>query len=331
MFIDVLFLGGTSIDLVQDRKSHKSSPKFTAFTGGSITNSAVIGAMLGLKVAMLSRIGKDPLGDFAVEFLGSRRVRTKGIVQDRNIQTPIAVANIDKHGNSKYTFYKNTTKKSIVCFKNARKDLLNNCRILHFGSSFSYQKDTSIEALKYVKSLKKRGVFISFDPNIRPYVIKDKKGAKNRVLELLKWIDLAKLSEVDMEFLTGQKDPKKGLERLKKQVKCEIILTLGPKGSVYLDSSGNYIKVPAFKVRIKDTIGAGDAFTAGLLYRLNKIGERQVFENIKPNLIFASAVSAIICTKPGASQGLRDIKQVRAFLTKHSLYHNEFPRHSPLT
>lgn len=322
MLIDVLFLGGTSVDLVQDTKLRKNSPKFTAFTGGSITNSAVIAARLGLNVAMLSRIGKDTLGDFAKGFLGSCGVNTKGIIQDRNIRTPIAIASIDKSGNSKYTFYKNTTKESIVCFKDSRKALLNSCKILHFGSSLSYQKDTFPEALKYVKYLKKRGVFISFDPNLRPYVIKDKKGAKNRVLELLKWVALAKLSEVDLEFLTGQKSPKKGLKRLKKWISCELILTLGPRGSMYLSLRGagrqsNLIKVPAYKVKIADTIGAGDAFTAGLLYKLTKVGERQVFDNIKPNLVFASAVSAIICTKPGASQGLKDLEQVKSFISRH--------------
>ena len=322
--MDVLFLGGTSVDLVQDKKSPKNSPRFTAFTGGSITNSAVIAARLGLNAAMLSRIGKDPLGDFAVRFLGSCRVNTKGIIQDRNIQTPIAIASIDKLGNSKYTFYKNTTRESIVCFKHARRDLLSSCKILHFGSSFSYQKDTFPEALKYVKYLKRRGAFVSFDPNVRPYVMKDKKGAKNRVLELLKWVDMAKLSEVDLEFLTSQKDPEKGLQLLKKQFKCKVVLTLGAKGSVYLQRSlrgpkgrSNLIKVPAFKVKIADTIGAGDAFTAGLLYKLIKIEEKRVFDNIKPNIAFASAISAIICTKPGANQALKNLEQVKSFVSRH--------------
>ncbi|MFC1666394.1 carbohydrate kinase [Candidatus Omnitrophota bacterium] len=315
MSIDVLCLGGTSIDLIQNPKN--ISIIFRASVGGSVTNTAIICAKLGLKTAMLSRIGKDPLGDFAVRFLGSCGVATSGIAQDPNIRTPIAIANIDKRGNSKYTFYKNTSLESIVCLKDALKKPLNNCKILHFGSSFSFQKESSIEALKYVKYLKKRRVFISFDPNLRPYTIKDKKGARKRVLGLLKWVDLVKISDLDLEFLTGQKDPKKGLKRLKKLTNCETILTLGAKGSVRMDNHGNFTKAPAFKVKIADTIGAGDAFTAGLLYRLNKIGKRRFFGNIKTHLIFASAVSAIICTKQGANKGLKNIKQVKTFLAKH--------------
>ena len=71
-----------------------------------------------------------------------------------------------------------------------------------------------------------------------------------------------------------------------------------------------------FKVKVADTIGAGDAFTAGLLYKIARIGETQVFSNIKPTLTFASAISAIICTKKGANQALKDIKQVSKVIKK---------------
>jgi fructokinase len=309
MSIDILFLGGTSIDLIQDKKPNL----YIASVGGGITNSAIVAAKLGLNVALLSKIGKDPLGDFAVNFLGACRVNTKGVIQDPSIKTPIAVAAIDKSGNSKYTFYKNPSKDSIVPLQTIIKSLLN-CRIFHFGSSFSYQKETSKEALKYVRFFKNRGVFISFDPNLRPYAIKDKKAAKNRVLKLLKWVDLAKLSETDLKFLSGQKDPQKSLKWLKRRFKCEIVLTLGPKGSVYLDSNGKLIGVPAFKVKVADTIGAGDGFTAGILYKIAEEGKGQAFDNIKSTLTFASTISAIICTAKGANQGLKNIKQVKTFI-----------------
>lgn len=299
MAIDILFLGGTSIDLIQD-KNKKRGLVFSASVGGGITNSAIIAAKLGLKTAMLSRIGKDPLGDFAVKFLDSRGVNTSGIIRDRDIKTPLAVANIDKYGNSKYAFYKNLPKDSIVPFKSAPKALLKSAKIFHFGSSFSYQKETSLEALKYVKFFKKKGAFISLDPNIRPYAIKDKGAAKNRVLRLLKFVDLTRLSEVDLSFLTGQKDTERGLVWLKRRFICETVVTLGAKGAVYLDSRGNLIKIPAFKVKVVNTIGAGDAFNAALLYKIVKIGKGRVFSDIKQNLVFASRISALICTKKGA-------------------------------
>ncbi len=157
MSLDVLFLGGTSVDLIEERSSSKNKTHFLASVGGSITNSAIIGAKLGLKTAVISRIGTDPLGGFAVRFLRSCKINTSGMICDPNIRTPIAIASIDRSGNSRYTFYKNTSKDSIVCFKDTGKNLLKRVKILHFGSSFSYQRDTWREALKYVKFLKKGG------------------------------------------------------------------------------------------------------------------------------------------------------------------------------
>ena len=317
MPINTLFLGGTSIDLIQNRRKRRGVPLFSTSIGGSITNSAIIAAKLGLKTGLLSRIGRDLLGDFAIEFLYSCKINTKGIIRDPGIRTPTAIARIDKSGIARYTFHKNSPRDSIVPIKNAPKSLLDSCKVFHTGSSYSYQKETFEETLKFIKYLKKRNVFMFYDPNIRPGSITDEASVKNRVFRLLKLVDLTKLSEVDLQYLTGQKSPLKGLEMLKKLVKCEIILTLGAKGSSYLDYNDQLVNIPAFKVKVADTIGAGDAFTAGLIYRLIKQGRAKFFSNMKSNMTFASAVSALICTKKGANQGLKDIKQVDSFLAKH--------------
>ncbi len=315
MSVNALFLGGTSIDLIQEQKRYKGGMSvFRASVGGSITNSAIISAKLGLKTALLSRIGKDLLGNFAIEFLNICKIDTKGMIRGSNIRTPLAIAKIDNYGVAKYAFYKNSPKDSVVPIKNIPKNLLNSCKVFHTGSSYSYQKETFEETIRFIRYLKKRGVFISYDPNIRPNSTVDKTSAKNRVLKLLKLADLTKLSEIDLEYLTSHKSPLKGLNELKKSVICPIILTLGAKGSIYLDNNDILIRVPAFKVKIADTIGAGDAFTAGLIYQLIKQGRAKFFANMKANMLFASAVSAIICTKNGANQGLRDIKQVNSFL-----------------
>lgn len=312
--LDVLFLGGISIDLIQGKEKGRGGLNFSAFIGGSITNSSIIAAKLGLKTALLSKVGNEALGDFALDFLNSCKINTKGIIRDSDIRTSLAIAKIDKSGIAKYTFYKNSPKDSVVPIRSTPKTLLDTCEVFHIGSSYSYQKETFKETLKFIKYLKKRNVFISYDPNIRPDSIIDKAVVKDRVLRLLKLVDLAKLSEVDLEYLAGQKNPLKGLKKLKKQVNCELVLTLGAKGSTYLDHNGLLIKIPAFKVKIADTIGAGDAFTAGLIYKLIKQGKAAFFSNIKSNMIFASAVSAIICTKKGSHKALKNLKQVDLFL-----------------
>jgi len=321
MPIDVLFLGGTSIDLIQSFGWEKEGGGlvFSAAIGGSITNSAVISAKLGLKTALLSKLGNDSLGDFATEFLSRCGIDVKGVVKSSRINTPLAMAKIDKSGTARYVFYKNPPKDSMVAIKDAPGYLLDTCKAFHTGSSYSYQKETFEETIKFIKYLRKRDVFISYDPNIRPGNITEKTSVKNRVLKLLGLADLAKISEVDLEYLTGCKCHEKGLSKLCKSVKCGIVLTLGSKGAIYCSPNWEFpvrrmVVVQAFKVKVADTIGAGDAFMAGLIYKFIKQGKAGFFENMESNMIFASAVSAIICTKKGANSGLRNIKQVNSFL-----------------
>lgn len=313
MNIDLLFLGGTSIDLIPA----KSLPSlFEASVGGSITNSAIISAKLGLNTALFSKIGDDLLGSYAISQLKTFGINTKGILKDPCINTAIAIADITSKSNTTYKFYKNSPKDSMVTI-----EILKNSKIFpkifHFGSSYSYQDYTYNETLKYVKYLKKNNVFISYDPNIRPYTIENERTAKKRIFSLLNLVNLAKLSEIDLNYLLGIKDPKKGLRRLKKQVKCQVVLTLGSKGAIYHDACNHYIEIPAFKVKVADTIGAGDAFISGLLYGLNRAGEEAFFNNIQLHLTFASAVSAIICTKHGSHKALKNLAQVKSFLLKN--------------
>ena len=323
MPIDVLFLGGTSIDLIQSRRKKKGQGLiFFASIGGSITNSAIISAKLGLKTGLLSELGDDSLGDFAIELLSRCGISIKGIIKNPGINTSLAVAKIDKSGVARYIFYKNPPKDSIVAIKNTPEYLLDTCKAFHTGSSYSYQKETFEETVKFIRYLKKRNIFISYDPNIRPDSVTDKTSVKNRVLKLLELADLVRLSEVDLEYLTGYKDPAKGLSKLCKLVKCAIVLTLGSKGAIYCSPNGKFsvrrtVAVPAFKIRVADTIGAGDAFTAGLIYKFIKQGKPGFFSNIESNMIFASAVSAIVCTKKGANSGLKNIKQVDLFLQQN--------------
>jgi len=209
-FVDVVYLGGTSIDFIQ-RPSRSENITFDIHIGGGITNSAIISSKLGQKVAILSKVGKDLLGDWAIQELKRFKVRVDGVIQDPQIKTSIAIAHIDSKGNSRYVFYKDEIKSLIVTLKEVKnKNLLNRCKIFHFGSSFSYHKETYKEILNYIEYLKGLDIFISFDPNIRPYTIKDKQTAKERVLNLLNLVDMAKISQADLLFLTGEKHPKKG-------------------------------------------------------------------------------------------------------------------------
>ena len=98
-----------------------------------------------------------------------------------------------------------------------------------------------------------------------------------------------------------------------KKLKKGAVVTLGGKGGFYWDGKKK-TRYPALKVRVADTIGAGDAFTAGLIYRYCELGKDLFWKEMKTNLIFASSLSGLICTEHGATAAVRDLKQVKKFL-----------------
>ncbi|MCK4851707.1 MAG: hypothetical protein KAS86_01215 [Candidatus Omnitrophica bacterium] len=193
--------------------------------------------------------------------------------------------------------------------------LFKKAAVFHTGSLFSYADHTHETVLKYIKQAKKQNVFISYDPNWRGTRIKDKRTARSRIKALLPRVDLLKLSETDALGLTGRRSLPYALDAIRDISKCEIVVTRGKKGAFYWDGKEQTAH-PAFKVNVVDTIGAGDAFTAGLIYRYLAKGKEGFRREKRENLAFASAVSALICAGRGATEGLKNLSQVERFLSR---------------
>jgi fructokinase len=308
----IICCGETLFDLVIEKPSGNKPMVLRAHPGGSATNTAMILAILGLPAILVSRLGTDFLSRTLTEILRKKGVDTGRIIRDAGINTPLAIANIDPSGNSSFLFYgkeaPHKDKPSHLCESPFR-----SASVFHTGSFFSYSDAFFRPVMKRLGMAKKRKVFITYDPNWRIGKIANKEKARERIKKILPYVDLLKLSEEDACQMTGEKSLFKALEKIGKHLKGKIIVTLGAKGSFYWDGKEK-IRCPAFRVRVADTIGAGDGYTAGLIMRYCAEGEKAFGGNIENSLRFASAVSAIICTGHGAVQGLKDLKQVTNFV-----------------
>ena len=311
----IICCGGTLFDLVLRKPSGNKPATLHAHPGGAATNTAMILAQLGLPVALISRLGTDFMSSSLINILKKKGIDTRHIIIDKNINAPFAIADIDPRGNSSYLFYgkeaPHKDKPQHLCeapFKSAS--------VFHTGSFFSYSDVFFRPVMKRLRMAKRRNVFITYDPNWRESRIPNKKKARERIKRILRYVDILKLSEDDARRITKEKNLNKALKKLKKHLKGNMIVTLGSKGAFYWDGNKK-IKHPAFKVRIVDTIGAGDGFMAGLIQRYYSEGKSAFEENIKDTLEFASAVSALICSAHGAVQGLSNLKQVNDFIRTH--------------
>ena len=309
-----LCLGNIAYDLIVKKKTKESSFIFDAQPGGSVFNTSLLLSKLSCPVYTIAKTGNDFLGKELISKMNNQKINTKYIFSSDNIKTSIALANINNKGNSSYIFYRPETDEISLKNEKIPDSLFKNAGVLHTGSAFTYKDITFEDTMFFIEKAKKHNVFVSYDPNWRDKRLTDPKKAIKHIFSILQYVDLLKLSDSDALGITGAKT----LSAAVKKLPDNTFVTLGAKGVFHKKDKKNTF-LPAFKVNVADTIGAGDAFTAGLLYMFLKEGSDILNNNLKKAMIFASAISALVCTSNGASSGLKNITQVKQFLRTRSL------------
>ncbi len=308
----IICCGESLFDLIVKKNEKTGDLVLEAHAGGSATNTAIILAHLGLPSVLISRLGVGSMSSALVEILSKQGVETSHIIRDKRVHAPLAFAHVDKKGNSTYQFYEYDApyKKP---GKTKLKALFRDTAVLHTGSFFSYSDRFFPLIRDLLKLAKEEDVFVTYDPNWRAPKIPDKRNARSRIKKILPFVDLLKLSETDAVCVTGAKSLDGAIKRIEQYLKGGLIVTLGEKGSFYWDGKKK-LRQSAFRVRVVDTIGAGDSFTAGLIHRYCSAGKDVFWEEMKENLRYASALSSLSCTGRGATEGLKDPRRARKFL-----------------
>jgi len=264
---------------------------------------------------MAAKTGADFLGDSLVDILHENDIDTSCVLRDPGVKTSLAFARIDGKGDSSYLFYKSPGLQTAFSKKEMPSSLLRNASAFHAGSAHSYGDFTFGNVLELMDIARKEGCVVSYDPNWREQRIKNRKKALQRVNMFFAYSDILKLSEDDALGITG----KRTLSSALRHIGRTCFVTLGDKGSLYWNGEKETF-CPAFETAVADTIGAGDAFTAALIHLSCVKGKEKFLEETKDNLRFASAVSALVCGGRGATEGLKDLEQVRALLRSDPSY-----------
>ena len=258
---------------------------------------------------MVCKTGKDLLGEGLIKTMLAEGVYTRHVVRDSAVHTGLALASIDRKGDSSYVFYKTSGPQLRLGSKMPPSSLFKNASILHTGSAYSYDDYSHDDTLLFIEKARRNKVFTTYDPNWRPGRIKKTDLARKRIKKILERIDLLKLNDTDAVGITACRTLKSAIKRLPPGT----FITLGADGSLFWSGSKTYYH-PAFRVKVKDTIGAGDAYTAGLIYMLRKKGVDRFYEDPLEVMGFASGVAALVCSGKGALEGLRSLAQVASFI-----------------
>ena len=199
-----------------------------------------------------------------------------------------------------------------------KEELLTDCRIFHFGSLSMTAEGCRKATEVSVARAKQAGALISFDPNLREPLWDSLETAKERILYGLTQCDILKISDNEIEWLTGEKDYKKAAVILKERYRIPLILvSLGKNGSMAF-SDGAFAQMPGYRVNTIETTGAGDTFCACVLHYILENGFRAYSEEELTELLrFANGAAALVTTRKGALSVMPAKDEVEA-LIRHS-------------
>jgi len=298
---------------------------FLPLAGGSPYNTAIAIGRLGVPVKFLGRFSKDFFGEILVKRLKENHVGEDLLIRGTQNST-LAFVKLEKSKEPQYVFYTEETADRSLSLTDLPPKLPADTRCILFGSiSMTMEPIAStIEALILREGTRKSAdqmdgaPIISFDPNIRPFMIKDK-GAYIERFE--KWVaasTIAKISVGDFEFIYPKLALEQALQKTLAMGPRLVISTIGAKGAIALlrrnDGSVTRVSAPVVNLPVTDTIGAGDTFHGAFLSWLEIKGRmsRSALANLSEidlynALFFANKAAAIVCTRQGAEPPTRRV------------------------
>lgn len=309
----IISLGEALIDFIpldKENTTYQKSP------GGAPANVAVGLARLGAKSTFLGKVGEDVLGKFLKQTLNDFGVGTNQMNLMRDVRTGVVFVTNAEDGERSFDFYIDPSADRYLENKDIDEEDFVSHKILHFGS-ISMISSPSKEATHHaVRLAKQNDMIVSYDPNLRLGLWDSEENARETIKSMLSQADVLKISEEELEFITGEKGIKEGVEKLLEYEIPLIIVTLGAEGSYVFKGISNE-HVPAMKVKAVDTTGAGDAFVSGILYSLHEYEgdmESLTLQEAVEMARFASVSGALAASTKGAMTALPTLEEVNSQL-----------------
>jgi fructokinase len=315
-------MGEVLIDFLPIQEGGRTTG-FSTHAGGAPMNVAIGMSRLGRPTAFAGKVSTDLFGRYLRDYIEGEGVDTRFLLSSEALSTLAFVAM--ESGEPAYAFYGEGAADTLLTADEVPEALFAETRILHFGSISLLRGTTPAAVLATVERLKasggagREGPLLSFDPNVRPGLVRDERTYRDLLGRLFALADIVKLSAADIEWLAPGRTVESYAEELAAGGPALVAITRGSRGVLALRGPERW-EIPAFSVPVVDTVGAGDAFSSGLLAGLDERGvtsrsalERLDGSEVAATLRFGSAVSALTCMRPGADPPRR--QEVAAFLT----------------
>ncbi|MBX9670063.1 MAG: ribokinase [Candidatus Obscuribacterales bacterium] len=300
---DVVVIGSLSLDMVfcvpyrPARGETIKATSYETFVGGKGNNQALAAAKAGAKTAMIGRVGNDQHADVIVKTLESAGVDASLVSRDPEVGTGLANIYIDPNGDNSIVIATRSNERLSTENIDHARSIIENSKIVVL------QLEVPLDTVTYAAMAAKAAMkTVLLNPAPAP--------AEGKLpTALFKLVDILVPNESEATLMTGievssKESALKAAAILQQAGACQVLITLGGNGVAGLDSSGNEVFVPAFKVEVKDTTAAGDAFVGALSARLS------AGDKLEDALRYANAAGGLATTKMGAAASLPFREQI---------------------
>lgn len=312
---DVIAMGELLIDFTMNGQSGQGNVLFEACPGGAPCNVLALLNKMGKRTAFFGKVGKDQFGKILRNTLDEVKIDTSHLLEEEKVNTTLAFVHTFPDGDREFSFYRNPGADMMLKADEVDEEFLKETKIFHFGTLSMTHEGVREATKKALDIAKGSGALISFDPNLRPPLWSSLALAKEQMEYGFEFCDILKISDNEIQFVSGKEDYDEGIAYLQERYKIPLIfLTMGKEGSrAYY--KGMRVERKGFSVQTIETTGAGDTFCGSCLnYILEHNFENLTEQQLKEMLAFANAAAALVTTRKGAIKAMPQREDVRKLM-----------------
>lgn len=311
---DVVALGELLIDFTENGVSGQGNPLYEANPGGAPCNVLAMLSGLGHRTAFLGKVGDDFFGRQLKDAIEEVGICGDYLRMDEKVHTTLALVHTFADGDRDFSFYRDPGADMMLTAEEIPEELLRDTAIFHFGTLSMTHEGVRAATKKAITAAEDAGCLISFDPNLRFQLWKNEEEARAQVLYGLEHCDILKISDNEIQWLTGETDYTKGVEWIQKRYEISLILvSMGKAGSRAYDREKMVEAAPFLRSDTVETTGAGDTFCGCILhYLLDHDIHCLSEEQLREMLTFANAAASIITTRKGALRVMPKEREIMA-------------------
>jgi 5-dehydro-2-deoxygluconokinase len=325
---DSLHMGRSSIDLYSNDvgAAFPDINSFAAYVGGSPTNISVGGRRLGLKTALLTAVGTDPVGDFILKFLNNEGVETRFIPRKAQHRSSAVVLGIEPPDKFPLVYYRDNCADINLSIDDVLASPIQDCKVFQFAGT-NLSKEPSRSATMFAaEQAKQSGAKIILDVDFRPDQWHDVRAFGVQIRAILPLVDIIigtrdeinaamlddprkmSLSHSQVSDTKVEGDSRRNIERMLENKLEAVVEKIGSEGAKIHMPSGEIVIAGGFPVEIYNILGAGDAFGGGFIY--GYINGWSLYKSAR----LGNACGAIVVTKHGCANFMPTFDEVMAFV-----------------